>query len=89
MASEIMTAAEYSDSVRQWLVQAYQWQAMTYCKKKIIGEKTPTKYLMNLFSAFPSYLAFQASLQQQNTQTPTGSTSKIQALKIGTFRPDS
>ena len=27
-----MTAAEYSDSVREWLVQAYQWQAFTYCK---------------------------------------------------------
>ena len=27
-----MTAAEYSESVRQWLVQAYQWQAITYCK---------------------------------------------------------
>lgn len=43
-----MTAAEYSESVRQWLVQAYQWQAITY--------------------SFPSYLAYQASLQTQNTQ---------------------
>ena len=39
MASEetIMTAAEYSDSVREWLVQAYQWQAFTYCE--FIAEK--------------------------------------------------
>jgi len=46
--SSSMTAAEYSESVRQWLVQAYQWQAITH--------------------SFPSYLAYQASLQQQNTQ---------------------
>jgi len=44
--SESMTAAEYSDSVREWLVQAYQWQAITY--------------------TFPTYLAYQASVQQQN-----------------------
>merc|ERR1711862_753718 len=59
-----MTAAEYSESVRQWLVQAYQWQAITY--------------------PFPSYLAYQASLQQQNTQagavtTSTASASATQA----------
>jgi len=42
-----MTASEYSDSVRDWLVQAYQWQAISY--------------------SFPSYLAFQASLQQQQS----------------------
>jgi len=50
-----MTAAEYSESVRQWLVQAYQWQAITY--------------------SFPSYLAYQASLQQQNTQATAVTTS--------------
>jgi len=43
-----ITAEAYSESVRQWLVQAYQWQAISY--------------------SFPSYLAYQASLQQQNTQ---------------------
>jgi len=55
-----MTAAEYSESVRQWLVQAYQWQAITH--------------------SFPSYLAYQASLQQQNTQgAVTSSTSSASA----------
>jgi len=53
--SESMTAAEYSDSVREWLVQAYQWQAITY--------------------TFPTYLAYQASVQQQNnSQGATTST---------------
>ena len=34
MASEdaIMTAAEYSDAVYQWLQQAYQWQALAVGK---------------------------------------------------------
>ena len=34
MASEdaIMTAAEYSESVYQWLQQAYQWQALAVGK---------------------------------------------------------
>jgi len=41
--------------VRQWLVQAYQWQAITY--------------------SFPSYLAYQASLQQQNTHAAATSSS--------------
>jgi len=46
--------------VRQWLVQAYQWQAITH--------------------SFPSYLAYQASLQQQNTQgAVTSSTSSAPA----------
>jgi len=40
-----MSATEYSDSVREWLTQAYQWQAIAY--------------------SFPSYLAYQASVQQQ------------------------
>ena len=26
--SDIMTAAEYSEAVYQWLQQAYQWQAL-------------------------------------------------------------
>lgn len=30
--SSPMTAEEYSDSVRAWLAQAYQWQALAYCK---------------------------------------------------------
>jgi len=55
-----MTAAEYSESVRQWLVQAYQWKAITH--------------------SFPSYLAYKASLQQQNTQgAVTSSTSSASA----------
>lgn len=58
--SSSVTAAEYSESVRQWLVQAYQWQAITH--------------------SFPSYLAYQASLQQQNTQgAVTSSTSSASA----------
>jgi len=58
--SSSLTAAEYSESVRQWLVQAYQWQAITH--------------------SFPSYLAYQASLQQQNTQgAVTSSTSSASA----------
>ena len=34
MATEetIMTAAEYSDAVYQWLQQAYQWQALAVGK---------------------------------------------------------
>ena len=32
-----MTAAEYSESVRQWLVQAYQWQAITHCKLPVFA----------------------------------------------------
>ena len=34
MASEetIMTAAEYSEAVYQWLQQAYQWQALAVGK---------------------------------------------------------
>jgi len=64
--SSPMTAAEYSESVRQWLVQAYQWQAITY--------------------SFPSYLAYQASLQQQNTQAAvtTSSPSGPTATQRGT-----
>jgi len=64
--SSPMTAAEYSESVRQWLVQAYQWQAITY--------------------SFPSYLAYQASLQQQNTQAAvtTSSSSGPTATQRGT-----
>ena len=40
MASEetIMTAAEYSESVYQWLQQAYQWQALAVGKSYIPQE---------------------------------------------------
>lgn len=63
-----MTAAEYSESVRQWLVQAYQWQAITH--------------------SFPSYLAYQASLQQQNTQgAVTSSTSSASASQTASAAP--
>jgi len=50
-----MTAEEYSDSVRAWLAQAYQWQALAY--------------------SFPSYLAYQASLQQQQQNNNTNTSS--------------
>jgi len=59
-----MTAAEYSESVRQWLVQAYQWQAITH--------------------SFPSYLAYQASLQQQNTQGAVTSSTSASASASST-----
>lgn len=63
-----MTAAEYSESVRLWLVQAYQWQAITH--------------------SFPSYLAYQASLQQQNTQgAVTPSTSSASASQTASAAP--
>ena len=40
-----MTAAEYSESVEEWLKQAYQWQIMAL--------------------GFPSYLAYQFHMMQQ------------------------
>ena len=45
--SSSMTAAEYSESVRQWLVQAYQWQAITHCK-------LPSLALKHKIKKFPS-----------------------------------
>jgi hypothetical protein len=33
--SATMSATEYSESVRAWLMQAYQWQALAYCKYKV------------------------------------------------------
>ena len=39
MATEdtIMTAAEYSESVYQWLQQAHQWQALAVGKSQVFG----------------------------------------------------
>ena len=39
MATEetIMTAAEYSESVYQWLQQAHQWQALAVGKSRVLG----------------------------------------------------
>ena len=33
----IMTAAEYSEAVYQWLQQAYQWQALAVGKKGLLN----------------------------------------------------
>ncbi len=35
----VMTASEYSDSVREWLMQAYQWHALAYSESTILNSK--------------------------------------------------
>jgi len=69
-----MSATEYSDSVREWLTQAYQWQAIAY--------------------SFPSYLAYQASVQQQqqsqnnSSQPGNNSTSTPTPTQTATTTPN-
>jgi len=69
----IMSAAEYSESVREWLQQAYQWQTFAY--------------------SFPSYLAYQASVQQQQQQSqnvqvnPPSQTSQVNNITVNQDTP--
>ena len=44
-----MTAAEYSDSVREWLTQAYHWQAIAYCKSNTLNMFYKERSIKNAF----------------------------------------
>ena len=66
----VMTAAEYSESVYQWLVQAYHWQSFaagtTFTVMSAVYRKTIPQFAANV-----AYMAYQSTMfrSQQQQQT--------------------
>ena len=77
----VMTAAEYAESVNQWLQQAYQWQVIALGKKFTVISWLPVNESQIL--GFPSYLAYQANLQAQANNASNNS--KLKNLKKVAF----